>query len=72
MTEGIKEHRMRSHNITHHTCRIPMGNFSVGSVVSHSLKSLCGSLASLRMRSRVLSQEANKWQFCSNTQWPLL
>lgn len=49
-------------------CRIVNGNFSVGSVVSHSLYSVLGLVVYSNSFSRLLSQEVSKWQFCSMTQ----
>ena len=57
-------------------CRIPRGNLSVGAVVSHSLKFGSGfyflSSSDSIMTSSSFNQEVNKWQFSSNTQWPLV
>ena len=45
-------------------CSTPSGKRSVGSVVSHSLKSGCGLLIFSRIFSRVLSHLGSRWQFC--------
>ena len=46
-------------------CSTPSGKRSVGSVVSHRRKSLCGLRSFSRIFSRVLSQRGSRWQFCS-------
>jgi len=52
-------------------CKMPMGKRSVGSVVIQSRKSLCGAFISSIFFSNIFNQLTSKWQFWSNTQWPL-
>ena len=44
-------------------CKIPSGNLSVGSVVSHRRNSFAGLVIFSKIFSSVLSHEGNRWQF---------
>ena len=51
-------------------CKIPSGNLSVGSVVSHKRNSFAGLVIFSKIFSSVLSHEGNRWQFWSITHSP--